>query len=157
METISVSALEGSGLHKFLNKINNVNPAAINPFANSRATVEVKNLPQKLQDLYKLQYERFSLDDLLAVNMTITLSKEEKKAAVTRSQSKSPDRHSYRAGRITASNFKSACATSMNKLSLSLIKQICYPRKRIFKTADVKYGLDQEDTARKSYTQLMKK
>lgn len=151
-------------MQKFLGKINQVNSAAVilsvvEPFAKNRATIEVENLPMKLEDLYTVEYENLSLTELLALDVTLTLTDSEQQAVetVTRNQSRSSDWHSYRAGRITASNFRSVCVTSINKPSLSLLKRICYPARCAFKTADVKYGLDHEDIARKAYSELMKK
>lgn len=70
-------------------------------------------------------------------------------------QSKSYNWFKLRAGRITASKFKSACATSTEKPSLSLIKGICYPPKMLFKTKQLTYGLDHEEKARNDYQKYM--
>lgn len=112
-----------------------------------------------MQDLYDLQYAVYDLDVLQSVNLNLSVSVVEQKAVelITRNQSKSPEQwHSYRAGRITASNFKSACSTSLSSPSLSLLKNICYPKKVGFQAASVKYGIKHEDKARREYTQLMK-
>jgi len=40
--------------------------------------------------------------------------------------------HKYRRGRITASNFKKACVTSIDDPAISTIKKICYPSQDVF-------------------------
>lgn len=37
--------------------------------------------------------------------------------------------HKHRVGRITASKFQAVCSTSLEKLTLSLVKAICYPNR----------------------------
>lgn len=74
----------------------------------------------------------------------------------TKKQSKSMDWYKYRAGRITALNFKAVCRTSIEKPSLSIIKNICYPVKTNFKSKEITWGLDNEDLARQQYYVIMK-
>ncbi|KAL1415836.1 hypothetical protein MTO96_028619 [Rhipicephalus appendiculatus] len=45
----------------------------------------------------------------------------------TRQQSKSSKWFAFRAGRITASNAKAVCRTSVTTPSRSLVKRVCYP------------------------------
>ena len=61
----------------------------------------------------------------------------------------------YRAGRITASNFKSAAHTSLNNPSSSLIKRICYPQSYKFKTKATQWGIDHEKLARALFLNKM--
>ena len=63
----------------------------------------------------------------------------------------------HRAGKVTASNFKSAAHTSGLKPSLSLIKRICYPEEYSFSTEATKWGYKHESTARAEYKSLMLK
>ena len=62
----------------------------------------------------------------------------------TRKQSSSKEWFQQRAGRITASKFKSACATNPDKPSKSLMKGICYPDAHRFSNAATKWGIEKE-------------
>ena len=53
----------------------------------------------------------------------------------------------HRAGRITASNFKSAVRTNPNQPSVSLIKRICYPQQHVFTNSATRWGCEHEATA----------
>lgn len=57
----------------------------------------------------------------------------------------------FRAGRITASNFKSVCRTSVEHPSVSLIKRICFPENYVFSSSSVQYGRENEKKARNTY------
>ena len=74
---------------------------------------------------------------------------------VTRSQAHSKLWYVYRAGRITASNFKSAVHTNPSNPSTSLIKKICYPQSYKFKTEATQWGLDHEQLAIASFLEKM--
>ena len=50
---------------------------------------------------------------------------------------------------------KSACRTDPASPSVSLIDQICYPVKHKFSTEATRWGLENEVTARASYTEQM--
>ena len=63
----------------------------------------------------------------------------------------------HRAGRITASKMKAACHTDPASPSVSLIKQICYPKQSSFSTSATKWGCDHEDMARQLYCNEMQK
>nr|CAI5847390.1 unnamed protein product [Callosobruchus analis] len=58
---------------------------------------------------------------------------------------------SQHSGRITASNFKRTCRTSVLAPSLSLIKIICYPTSFLFKTKATVWGITHEAQALKTY------
>ena len=58
---------------------------------------------------------------------------------MTREQSRSNAWFQYRAGRITASNFKAAVSTDPAKPAVSLIKRICYPQAYKFSTEATRY------------------
>ncbi|KAH6936004.1 hypothetical protein HPB50_012377 [Hyalomma asiaticum] len=60
---------------------------------------------------------------------TLSLEKEvaEEIEKETRQQSKSSKWFAFRAGRITASNAKAVCRTSVTTPSRSLVKRVCYP------------------------------
>ncbi|KAK1885950.1 Exonuclease [Dissostichus eleginoides] len=70
----------------------------------------------------------------------------------TRKQSRSRVWFEQRAGRVTASSFHEAAKTES---SSSLIKRVCYPRSSQFSTEATRWGLQNEDTAKKSYLVAM--
>lgn len=71
----------------------------------------------------------------------------------TRNQAKSALWHCLRAGRVTASKLHQVCHTNPAKPSVSLIMQLCKPAKNSKQTPAMKWGTEQESTARKHYEQ----
>lgn len=57
--------------------------------------------------------------------------------------------------RITASKIKAACRTSLDKPSLSLVKDICYPMTKSFTNSATQWGCQHEKTAREQYKKEM--
>lgn len=100
---------------------------------------------------YDKAYESFSLEDLIikSEDLTVELSASDCTYIenLSADQSKSVYWFRFRAGRITASNFKKACRTSLEKPSISLIKQICYPEDTVFFSKNTDYGCKHEDEA----------
>ena len=64
----------------------------------------------------------------------------------TQLQSKCRLWSAHRAGRITASNFKSAVRTDPCKPSVSLVKKICYPQQHVFSNSATRWGCEHEAT-----------
>ena len=58
----------------------------------------------------------------------------------------------HRAGRITASNFKSAVQTDPDKPSISLVKKLCYPQQHAFSTNATRWGCDQGCSKRSGWS-----
>ena len=83
----------------------------------------------------------------------ITLTLEECQAIEkeTRKQANSKVWFQQRAGRITASQMKSACHTNPSKPSKSLVKTVCYPEEHKFSTAATRWGIANELKAREVY------
>lgn len=106
----------------------------VEPFASK---LQEKNtpppLPEPLDSIFREEFAERSYYELLAEgdNIVIAISAEEVSTieALTRNQSQNYLWLKYRAGRITASKFKSVCRASLEKPPLSLIKGICYPQK----------------------------
>lgn len=100
---------------------------------------------------YNKNFEFLSLDDLIlkSKELKFELSESDCKYIehLSAQQSKSVYWYRFRAGRITASNFKKACRTSIVNPSISLIKQICYPEDAIFYSKNTDYGCKHEDDA----------
>lgn len=104
----------------------------IEPFA-SQLENETVDIPS-IFDIYSIANETLHYQQLLKISeQTPFVISREVCAAIeqnTRFQSKCSLWYKQRAGRITASNFKSCCRTHIEKPSLSLIKSICYPSGR---------------------------
>lgn len=73
---------------------------------------------------------------------------------LTKNQSKSKEWFRLRAGRVTASVFKSVCRTSLLSPSISLLKRICYSDVKGSSEA-MRYGIHNEATARIFYGRHM--
>ena len=71
--------------------------------------------------------------------------------ASTRKRSQSKVWYQQRAGRITASNLKTACKTNTAKPAKSLVKSICYPEAHEFSTVTKRWGCKHESRACKVY------
>lgn len=71
--------------------------------------------------------------------------------ATTGAHSKCPKSYIYQVGRITVSTMKSACFTSIEKPSLSVLKCICYPKASKFSMPATRWGVDHEEEAVHSY------
>ena len=77
--------------------------------------------------------------------------------ASTRDQTHSKMWFRYRAGRVTASNFKAAAHTDLSQPSQSLIKCICYPESYRFSSKATEWGCEHEKIAREAYFQKVAK
>jgi len=108
-----------------------------------------------LTSLFKQDYASLSVAELITaaetVNVTVSDDDIELIELATRTQSTSQDWYLYRAGRITASNFKEACCTDPEKPSVSLLKRICYPGEHRFKALATDWGLSHESVALSKY------
>ena len=110
-----------------------------------------------LTDLYQTSNLKLGYYELLClastVRSTISVTAEQSKAAevMTRDQCNSRLWFRMRAGRITASKFKSVCSTDLASPSLSLIMSICHPEMFRFKTAATTWGCQHETVALDEY------
>jgi hypothetical protein len=86
--------------------------------------------------------------------ITVTCAQIEAVESKTRGQSQSRIWYQMRSGRITASNFKSACHTDEATPSNSLITTICHPELVKFTSVATSWGLNHEKTARDLYQSL---
>lgn len=91
------------------------------------------------------------------IDMVISLQECETIEKETRGQSKCKSWFLYRLGRITASKFKRSCRTKIDKPSLSLIKEICYPTMHQYKIKAIDYGCEHEKNAIKDFSTFMAK
>lgn len=81
--------------------------------------------------LFRTDYGQCTLEQLRRISADIKLDYSADEIQyieqITMNQSNCNLWYSLRAGRITASNFKSVCRTPVKSPSVSLIKRICYP------------------------------
>ena len=119
------------------------------------------DFPRPLSELFDASAVNLTFDELLTkceeVYDTFTITRDEAKVveANTRKQAKCGIWFHQRAGRVTASKFKSAVHTDPIQPSVTLVKSICYPT-RSFKSAACEYGCKHETDARKEYEYAMK-
>ena len=115
-----------------------------------------QDLPAMLSSLYSSDHLRLGYHSLvqLAHETSISITPDQVKAAnKTRDQANSRLWFRLRAGRITASKFKSACCTDSAFPAKSLIMSVCYPElSSRFQNEATKWGCQHEDHALKIYT-----
>ena len=112
-----------------------VKPAVLSlvtPFNEQYSCKEIDNVPKPLPDsLFKEECIQLNYTELLQqcqqISFEVTPDECQAIETSTRKQSLSKVWYQQRAGRITASNLKSACKTSAAKPAKSLVKSICYP------------------------------
>lgn len=130
----------------------------ISPFSEGYVTRTLLNI-RPLNDLFNKGYISFTIGELQtmaeSVDVSITDSDVESVEMMTRGQSTCKDWFTYRAGRITASKLKDACCTDLCKPSVTLLKAVCYPLERSFKTAATEWGVANEKLAITTYRKLL--
>ena len=101
-----------------------------------------------LSSLFESTCLNMSYTDLLVkcenVFQDVTISEQQCKniEVSTRDQAHSKLWFRFKAGRVTASKFKTACHTDLTQPSLSLIKLICYPESCRFNNKATQWGCD---------------
>ena len=114
---------------------------------------EEKKLPKTVSSFYMDEKLNSTYTELIDAAHTIVssykVSDEEihNLEKVTELQSRCRLWCTHRAGRITASNFKSAVQTYPDKPSVSLVKKLCYPHQHAFSTSATRWGCEHESTA----------
>ena len=115
-------------------------------------------LPVCLTNLYQPEYLKLNYSELLkeSAQMNIAVSPEQARLveSKTRDQASSRLWFRMRAGRITASRFKSACCTDVASPSLSLIMAICHPETTKFRNIATTGGCEHEKNARIQYQEI---
>lgn len=96
------------------------------------------------------------LDVCLTINIQITKKEIEQVEKDTRSQAKGINFFKHRAGRIGASQCKTACHTNPALPSQSLVQSICYPELNKFSTKATEHGCKHESLAIRYYEEFMK-
>ncbi|CAH1270905.1 Hypp4506 [Branchiostoma lanceolatum] len=126
-------------------------------------SVVALNMPSPLCQLFRTEYMQLSHHDLTqkceeeASRLSFSTDQVAALEKTTRLQTKSNTWFQYRAGRITASNFKTAVRTNPDNPSISLIKRICYPNAYKFSTTATRWGCQHESTAISSYKEVQLK
>ena len=90
------------------------------------------NYPQSSKDLYKIEHLTLNYKELIDignnVDISITFEQLINVEKATRLQANCNKWYRFRTGRVTASVVGGICHSSIEKPSVSLIKQICYPK-----------------------------
>nr|CAH7742876.1 unnamed protein product [Callosobruchus chinensis] len=156
----AVPAASHADLVELLQSLKDANTSSVlmrlvEPFA-SEIQLPTNGVQNPYKHLYNEEYEILYLEQLLQLSdqyTQISISEDDchKIEELTREQAASNEWFNQRSGRITASKLKQVCRTSLEKPSLSLIKQICYPLKFSFKTKETEWGLRHEPIALESY------
>ena len=115
-----------------------------------------QDLLTMLSSLYSSDHLRLGYDSLLqlAHETSLSITPDQVKAAETKTRDHINSRLWFRlrAGRITASKFKSACCTDPVFPAKSLIMSVCYPELSTrFQNEATKWGCQHEDLALKIY------
>ncbi|XP_021352053.1 uncharacterized protein LOC110449491 isoform X1 [Mizuhopecten yessoensis] len=117
--------------------------------------------PSILSDLFREECSNMNRGDLLdhckELFLTITVSdlQATNVESTTHLQTGCKQWFRFRTGRVTASKMKSVCATSVDKPSPSLVKQICFPSQAKFSTDATRWGCQHEAKALDTYCQSM--
>jgi len=118
-------------------------------------------MPLRLTSLYKADNEELTYKELLDVGEEVVFELSGDQIHLieqhTRAQHGCGLWFKHRAGQITASKMKTACRTDPASPSLSLIKQICYPKQCSFSTPATWWGCEHENIARELYCTEMEK
>jgi len=120
------------------------------------ACKETDNVPKPLSNsLFKEECIQLDYIELLQqcqqISLEVTPGECQAIETLTRKQSQSKVWYQQRAGRITASNPKSACKTNTAKPAKSLVKYTCYPEAQKFSTAATRWRREHEGRTRKAY------
>lgn len=129
------SDTEKADLFNSLAKCEGAKPAVlaiVPPYSEAYVPASLdQDLPMVLSDMYKKDYLSLGYRSLLQLanqtNVCLTADQAKAVESKTRDQAKSRIWFRMRAGRITASKFKSACCTDPANPSKSLIMSVCYP------------------------------
>ncbi|KAF5281753.1 hypothetical protein FQR65_LT14548 [Abscondita terminalis] len=126
-----------------LNKVVNLRVEDFLEFENGCQTRKKGSELPKLNDLNGKTYEVI-LNACKSIQISITPEEVDAIENCTQNQAQNFTWFKYRAGRITASKFKSVSRARLEKPPISLIKGICYPAKMIFHSKQTTYGIKNE-------------
>lgn len=126
------------------------------PYAAEFAPVALKFPKAVLTNLHKddvPETQDAMMDHCMEVMKALVIEPEVARLveAETKDQAKSTKWFTFRAGRITASNAKAVCRTSIPSPSMSLLNKICSPEHTQFWAPQTAWGKEHEETARQAY------
>ena len=104
-----------------------------------------ESFPPLLSGLYKPDYLKLPYHKLLEIcedvydSLELSVEQVINLEKATKKQAKSKMWFQYKAGRVTASRFKSAACTDLTRPSQSLVMAVCYPEAHKFTSAATKY------------------
>ena len=133
--------------HHFFTRISKHNPSCLSlipPFSDAHIpdTKLTPLLAASLSSSYNPQNEELTYRELINLcedfKLELTLEQISEIEEATKAQSKCDAWFSFRAGRVTASRMKAVCCTDPAAPSISLIKQLCYPRSFCFSSVSTK-------------------
>ena len=110
--------------------------------------------PESLKDLYKIEHEKL-IDICNNADISVTFEQLINIEKATCLQANCNKWYHFRTGRVTASVVCGDCHSVIEKPLISLIKQICYPKK--FYSAATDWECKNEKAAKKLYLSLYKK
>jgi hypothetical protein len=159
-QALTPSDTEKAELFSSLAKCEGVKPAVlaiVPPYSEAYIPASLdQDLPMVLSDLHKKEYLSLGYSSLLQVasetELHLTVDQAKTVEAKTRDQAKSRIWFRMRAGRITASKFKSACCTDPANPSKSLIMSVCYPEVFRFSNEATRWGCQHEQLALEIYS-----
>ena len=108
--------------------------------------------PESLKDLYKIEHKKL-IDICNNVDISVTFEQLINIEKATCLQANCNKWYHVRTGRVTASFVGGFCHSAIEKPSICLIKQICYPKN--FYSAATKWGCKNEKAAKKLYLSLI--
>ena len=121
-----------------------------------------KKLPEPLTSLFNSDHQAVLFPDLLKAcasfydTVSITPEQVDMVELKTRDRSKCKLWYEQQAGHVTASNVRKVLHTNFSKLSVSLMKSICYPESAKFYSNTCEYGQRHEAYALHMYIDNMK-
>ena len=112
-----------------------------------------------MQDLFKPAHLESTFTELLALGNShyeeVSPTMVDHLEQLTQNQSKSKEWFKYRAGRITASQFRQVLHTDPHKPSVLLLRSVCYPESNRCSTQATVWGCEHEKDARQAYKSQM--
>ena len=114
--------------------------------------------PEMLRDLVREDHYKkpfnIVLEHSMAVKLAVCSEQIEAVEKATRAQSNSRLWPLFRAGRVTASKFRTVCHTDPSQPAASCIKGICYPDRHLT-TPAMRWGIKHEKCAKAAYVSRM--
>ena len=105
--------------------------------------LRVENHSSKTKHEILLECDKLINGNILEVSSEL-IDKIEKR---TKGQYNNKEWYEYRSGRVTASNMKRVCKTSIDKPSKSVVNTVCYPRSSSISSEACNWGRDHEKDA----------